>query len=58
MTDKAKSRVKELLSYCGQVEITIADDNDQFIEEKKFTEYEEAVSEIQFQESVGNQVFL
>lgn len=58
MTTECRNKVREHLKDLGEVELTIVDENDQFIENQKFTSYDEAVCEIEFQENTGNTVFI
>jgi hypothetical protein len=58
MTIEAKIKAKKILSYGEKISITITDENDNFLEEKEFSNYDELVSEVEYNEEIGNGVYL
>lgn len=58
MSIECRIKAKNQLADYGQVEITITDENDQFIENQTFNNFDELVAEVEYNENIGNGVYL
>jgi hypothetical protein len=56
MSIESKIKAKDIISTYGEVEITVVDGDK--VEHKKFTSYEDVVSEVEFYESMDCEVYL